>query len=99
MKKVILSLILLVFMPLSGFSQTEIPVSFDERTDLPGVVFRLAGQLKESFSWSEDHKTITVFLDLKPETHYSFSILGDYFIATDGYPTVGTHYISFTTRK
>lgn len=58
-----------------------------------------AGPLKESFSWSEDQKTITVLLDLKPETHYSFSILGDLFYTVDGYPTVGTHYISFTTKK
>ena len=42
MKKVILSFILLVFMPLLGISQTEIPVSFDERADLMAVVFRLA---------------------------------------------------------
>lgn len=59
----------------------------------------LAGPLKESFSWSEDQKTITVQFDLKPETHYSFSILGDHFFSVDGYPTVGTHYISFTTKK
>ena len=43
MKKVTLSFILLVFMPLLGISQTEIPVSFDERADLLSVVFRLAG--------------------------------------------------------
>lgn len=59
----------------------------------------LAGPLKESFSWSEDQKTITVQFDLKPDTHYSFSILGDHFFSVDGYPTVGTHFISFTTRK
>ena len=59
----------------------------------------LAGPLKESFSWSEDQKTITVQFDLKPDTHYSFSILGDHFFSVDGYPTVGTHYISFTTMK
>ena len=58
-----------------------------------------AGPLKESFSWSEDQKTITVLLDLKPETHYSFSILGNLFHTVDGYPTVGTHFISFFTKK
>ena len=58
-----------------------------------------AGPLKESFSWSEDQKTITVLLDLKPETHYSFSILGDLFYTVDGYQTVGTHFISFSTKK
>ncbi len=58
-----------------------------------------AGPLKESFSWSEDQKTITVLLDLKPETHYSFSILGNLFHTVDGYPTVGTHFISFSTKK
>ena len=59
----------------------------------------LAGPLKESFSWSEDQKTITVQFDLEPDTHYSFSILGDHFFSVDGYPTVGTHFISFTTMK
>lgn len=59
----------------------------------------LAGPLKESFSWSEDQKTITVQFDLKPDTHYSFCILGDHFFSVDGYPTVGTHFISFTTGK
>ncbi|MCQ2304645.1 MAG: DUF4932 domain-containing protein [Bacteroidales bacterium] len=58
-----------------------------------------AGAVMESFSWSEDQKTITVQFDLKPNTHYSFSILGDHFFSVDGYPTVGTHFISFTTRK
>lgn len=58
-----------------------------------------AGPLKESFSWSEDQKTITVQFDLKPDTHFSFSILGDHFFSVDGYPTVGTHFISFSTKK
>lgn len=58
-----------------------------------------AGAVMESFSWSEDQKTITVQFDLKPDTHYSFSILGNLFHTVDGYPTVGTHYISFTTMK
>lgn len=151
-------------------AQTQIPVNFDERTDLLSVVFRLAGNSeynlcemtfyadnvdqhfapyknhqvvtlakqyyrtgigydavasfamhivlptndKESITidpqfeaggdrsfdrWSEDKKTIHIALDLEPDTHYAFSILGEQFRTSDGYHAIGTHFIDFWTNK
>lgn len=55
--------------------------------------------LRKSFSWSNDHRTISIYLDLKPDTHYAFSILGDYFQTEDGHPLDKTTFIDFWTKK
>lgn len=51
-----------------------------------------------SFSWSEDYKTLTIDVVLKPETTYSFSILGEEFTTEDGYTGKETISIKFTTK-
>lgn len=55
--------------------------------------------LRNSFSWSNDRRTISIYLDLKPDTHYAFSILGDYFQTEDGHPLDKTTFIDFWTKK
>lgn len=50
------------------------------------------------FSWSTDGKTITVFLDLKPNTHYSYSILGELFRTQDGHTAGQNLFYDFWTE-
>lgn len=50
------------------------------------------------FSWSADGKTITVYLDLKPNTHYSFSILGNLFRTQDGHTAGQNLFYDFWTK-
>lgn len=64
-----------------------------------GKFLDLAASLRQSFSWSNDHKTLSVYLDLQPDTHYAFSILGDYFSTEDGHALDKTTYIDFWTKK
>lgn len=74
----------------------NISIGFGRRN---GAFIPLAYELKESFSWNEDHTVQIIYLDLDPDTQYSFSILGDHYMTEDGYTAGKTVDIDFTTGK
>lgn len=51
----------------------------------------------ESVSWNETHTILTVTLNLKPHSSYSFSIIGENYQTKDGYNAGGTLDIDFST--
>lgn len=88
--------------------QFTLSISFDKAMQ-PGIALgygnsdgkflTLAKNVAEAYFWSEDKKTIHIALDLEPDTHYAFSILGEQFRTSDGYHAIGTHFIDFWTNK
>lgn len=63
-----------------------------------GEFLEFAESTEKTFSWSEDAKTITVYVNLKPNTHYGFSVLGELFRTQDGHTAGQTIYYEFWTK-
>ncbi|MCQ2276916.1 MAG: DUF4932 domain-containing protein [Bacteroidales bacterium] len=55
-------------------------------------------QRESIFTWSKDCKTTTVYLDLQPNTHYAFSILGGYYRTQDGHTAGANIFYDFWTK-
>lgn len=68
-------------------------------SDSGGEFLNLDGSVRDAVSWSDDQKTITIKLDLKANTHYAFSIMGEKFLTQDGHNAGETQYIDFWTKE
>ena len=67
-------------------------------SDSGGEFLNLDESVRDAVSWSDDQKTITIKLDLKANTHYAFSIMGEKFLTQDGHNAGETQYIDFWTK-
>ncbi|HPT52469.1 MAG TPA: DUF4932 domain-containing protein [Bacteroidales bacterium] len=87
--------------------ETEIIISFSKPMR-PGIALgygkmgaefypELIKKNDSNYQWSENRQELHVFVKLKPNTRYSFSILGILYYTEDGYKGIGIHYIDFTT--
>ena len=63
-----------------------------------GVFLEFDKNIEHTFTWSKDCKTTTIYLDLQPNTHYSFSILGGLYRTQDGHTAGGTQFYDFWTK-
>ena len=63
-----------------------------------GAFLEFDKNIEHTFTWSKDCKTTTVYLNLQPNTHYSFSILGGLYRTQDGHTAGETQFYDFWTK-
>lgn len=63
-----------------------------------GVFLEFDKNIESTFTWSGDGKTTTIYLDLQPNTHYSFSILGGLYRTQDGHTAGANIFYDFWTK-
>ncbi len=63
-----------------------------------GAFLEFDKNIEHTFTWSKDCKTTTIFLNLQPNTHYSFSILGGLYRTQDGHTAGANIFYDFWTK-
>lgn len=49
--------------------------------------------------WSDDHKTLTIYLDLEPGHTYGFGVMNSIVTSEEGRPLKETYSVTFTTKQ
>ncbi len=63
-----------------------------------GAFLEFDKNIEHTFTWSKDCKTTTVYLNLQPNTHYAFSILGGLYRTQDGHTAGANIFYDFWTK-